>query len=334
VEEDVYRLKFGIRSIEYGGNYFKINGKPFYFRGFGRHEDYSVRGRGVDWAMLVKDHNLIQWTGANSYRTSHYPYAEEILDLADRLGIVIIDESPAIGLSGFGDELLANHVQVMEELVMRDKNRASVIMWSIGNEPKSMQQASTLYFEKVIAETKRLDPGNRPVTIVLSEGFHADKGPRGLDVVSINRYFGWYGNTGRPEVIRLQMPTDVKAWYSHYRKPILVTEYGAGSIVGMHQNPSFVWTEDYQVDYLYEHFKAFDLLRNETDYFIGEMIWNFADFATPPETIRPWGCMKGVFTRDRQPKAAAHLLRQRYWSLANSTTGCSLPSDLEYIYKL
>lgn len=59
----------------------------------------QIRGRGVDNVMLVKDHNLIRWTGANSYRTSHYPYAEEILDLTDQLGIVIIDESPAIGLT-------------------------------------------------------------------------------------------------------------------------------------------------------------------------------------------------------------------------------------------
>ncbi len=52
----------------------------------------------MDFVHIVKDHNLIKWTGANSYRTSHYPYAEEILDLTDQLGIVVIDESPAIGL--------------------------------------------------------------------------------------------------------------------------------------------------------------------------------------------------------------------------------------------
>ncbi|ODN06255.1 Beta-glucuronidase [Orchesella cincta] len=330
-EGDVYRLKFGIRTAQVVNDTFLINRKPFYFRGFGRHEDYSLRGRGVDNVMLVKDHNLIMWTGANSYRTSHYPYAEEILDLTDKLGIVIIDESPAIGLTGFGEALCASHIQVMKELVRRDKNRASVVMWSIGNEPKSLEAPATNYFNKVINATRRFDKAGRPITIVVNQGFSNHTAPD-LDVVSINRYFAWYGDTGRSEVIKLQIPTEVKSWYKSYKKPVLISEYGAGSVAGMHQNPSFVWTEDYQTDYLIQHFKAFDELREEVPYFIGEMIWNFADFATPQETFRPWGCMKGIFTRERQPKQAAHVVRLRYWTLANQTgTFCDdkqMPTDL------
>ncbi|CAG7834547.1 unnamed protein product [Allacma fusca] len=94
-ERDVYRLKVGIRTISWTEKQFLINSKPFYFRGFGRHEDFDIRGKGIDNVMTVKDHNLIKWVGANSYRTSHYPYAEEIMDLTDSLGIVVIDEAPA-----------------------------------------------------------------------------------------------------------------------------------------------------------------------------------------------------------------------------------------------
>ena len=81
------------------GNQFLINGEPFYFTGFGKHEDTAVRGKGHDDAYLVHDFELMKWIGANSFRTSHYPYAEEVLEYADRQGIVVIDETAAVGLN-------------------------------------------------------------------------------------------------------------------------------------------------------------------------------------------------------------------------------------------
>ena len=81
------------------GTQFLINGEPFYFQGFGKHEDLNVHGRGHNDAAMVHDFALLGWIGANSFRTSHYPYAEEVLDLADRLGIVVIDETAAVGLN-------------------------------------------------------------------------------------------------------------------------------------------------------------------------------------------------------------------------------------------
>ena len=78
---------------------FLINGEPFYFKGFGKHEDAAVRGKGHDDALMVHDFELMDWIGANSFRTSHYPYAEEVLDYADRHGIVVIDETAAVGLN-------------------------------------------------------------------------------------------------------------------------------------------------------------------------------------------------------------------------------------------
>lgn len=83
-ERDVYRLPIGIRSLEWTGTSLLINGKPIYFRGFGRHEDSAIRGRGLDLPTVARDHELLAWIDANSYRTSHYPYSEEVLDVADR----------------------------------------------------------------------------------------------------------------------------------------------------------------------------------------------------------------------------------------------------------
>lgn len=93
---DIYRLPVGIRTISWTNTQMFINNRPIYFTGFGRHEDSDIRGKGLDMPLVIRDHNLIKWTGANSYRTSHYPYAEEIMDLADKLGIMIIDECPSV----------------------------------------------------------------------------------------------------------------------------------------------------------------------------------------------------------------------------------------------
>jgi beta-glucuronidase len=93
--KDIYRLKVGIRSLKFSNEKgVLINHEKFYFTGFGRHEDSDIRGKGLDLPLIAKDFNLIRWTGANSFRTSHYPYAEEILDFADENGIAIILESP------------------------------------------------------------------------------------------------------------------------------------------------------------------------------------------------------------------------------------------------
>ena len=93
---DSYSLPVGIRTVEVSGSRSLINGEPFYFRGFGMHEDSPLRGKGHDDVVMVHDFALLQWLGANSFRTSHYPYAEEVLDHADRHGFVVIDEAPAV----------------------------------------------------------------------------------------------------------------------------------------------------------------------------------------------------------------------------------------------
>lgn len=98
-ECDIYPLRVGIRSVAVKGEQFLINHKPFYFTGFGRHEDADLRGKGFDNVLMVHDHALMDWIGANSYRTSHYPYAEEMLDWADEHGIVVIDETAAVGFN-------------------------------------------------------------------------------------------------------------------------------------------------------------------------------------------------------------------------------------------
>jgi beta-glucuronidase len=95
---DQYTERFGIRSVEVKDGQFLINNEPFYFKGFGKHEDTYYNGRGMNEVANVMDFNLIKWIGGNSFRTSHYPYSEEMMRLADEQGLVVIDETTAVGV--------------------------------------------------------------------------------------------------------------------------------------------------------------------------------------------------------------------------------------------
>ena len=189
----------------------------------------------------MKDFNLIKWVGANSFRTSHYPYAEAIMDEADEQGIIVIDEVPAVGLSTFSNELLALHLNTINELIARDKNRPSVFMWSIANEPSSNKAESGPYFEKVSAEARRLDPSKRFITGAINQAFDADHMGHSLDILMINRYYGWYSDAGYPQVIQGEMVHDLTNFHNKFKKPIMISEYGADTIPGMHTEPSFIF---------------------------------------------------------------------------------------------
>ncbi|XP_046391225.1 beta-glucuronidase-like isoform X2 [Ischnura elegans] len=321
---DIYRQPVGLRMITWNETSFLINGEPVYLRGFGRHEDSDIRGKGLDLPLVTRDHNLLSWVGANSYRTSHYPYAEEIMDFADRLGFLIVDECPAVNLDNYDDELLERHKAVMSELVRRDKNRPSVVMWSIANEPRSQKIAAGPYFRSVVEYVKTLD-NTRPLTAAINQGYKVDNLAQYLDIIGVNRYYSWYSDTGHLELVQHQVESEITRWNQKFNKPVFMTEYGADAVSGLHTLPESVWTEDYQVALMREYFKAFDNLRSK-GFFIGEMIWNFADFATGQGITRVVGNKKGVFTRSRQPKSSARFLKERYWCLANhnSSTSCCL----------
>ncbi|KAF0874737.1 BGLR glucuronidase, partial [Crocuta crocuta] len=316
---DFYTLPVGIRTVAVTEHQFLINGKPFYFHGVNKHEDADIRGKGFDWPLLVKDFNLLRWLGANAFRTSHYPYAEEVMQLCDRYGIVVIDESPGVGIvlvESYSNVSLQHHLEVMEELVRRDKNHPAVVMWSVANEPTSFLKPAGYYFKTLIAHTKALDP-SRPVTFVTNSNYEADLGAPYVDVICVNSYYSWYHDYGHMEVIQLQLATQFENWYTTYRKPIIQSEYGADTIAGFHQDPPLMFSEEYQKGLLEQYHLVLDQKRKE--YVVGELIWNFADFMTNQSPQRVMGNKKGIFTRQRQPKGAAFLLRERYWKLANET---------------
>jgi beta-glucuronidase len=281
----------------------------------------DVKGRGLDHAMLVRDFNLLEWIGANSFRTSHYPYAEEVMRMADRRGIVIIDEVPAVGMNTFkGDDKVftdervnadsqAHHLEVVEALIARDKNHPSVVMWSVGNEPASAEEGAPAYFAPIFARVRELDP-TRPVTCVEVVDAPLNRNAHLSDVILVNRYDSWYWHPGRLQVVEQTLEKGLAGWYERFGKPVVISEFGADTIAGMHQLPAVMFTEEYQREFVKRFHAVFDRL----PFVVGEHIWNFADFGTKQGITRVGGNKKGIFTRQRQPKSVAFDVRDRWRS--------------------
>ncbi|MCI9565412.1 MAG: beta-glucuronidase [Eubacterium sp.] len=318
-EHDTYAEQFGLRTIEVTDKAFLINGKEFYFQGFGKHEDSDVHGKGMDEALNIRDFNLLKWMGANSFRTSHYPYSEELMMLADREGFVVIDEVPAVGMcfwdgnsvfagNRVNDDTLAHHKDMLADMYNRDKNHPCVMMWSVANEAATHEEGAVPYFKEIIETMRSLDD-TRPVTMVHTTGPDGDKVSQWLDVICVNRYYAWYTDHSHLEVIGLQLENEMNKWYNKYHKPIIMSEYGADTIAGYHKTPAVAFTEEFQCMYMNEFHKIFDKL----EFMIGEHPWAFADFQTKQGLNRVDGNKKGIFTRNRQPKMSAYMLKER-WS--------------------
>ncbi|MDF2420490.1 beta-glucuronidase [Trueperella pyogenes] len=329
---DLYPQRFGIRTVTIDDGVFMINGKPFYFRGYGRHEDNPIRGKQHDDVAMINDFDIMRWQGANSFRTSHYPYAEEVMDYADEQGWVVIDETPAVGLnmglSGgifnaqsfitYSEETVNTatqeaHAREIRDLIARDKNHPCVVIWSIANEPETNTEASRAYFEPLAQVAREADP-TRPVgyvNVMLSTP-DVEQITDLFDVIMLNRYYGWYVNTGELADAEAALRAEIDQWIADYPgKPIIFTEFGPDTLNGNKDFFRRPWSEEFQEDNIGMFMRVFD------DYpqIQGEQMWNFADFQTTPGIMRVAGNKKGMFTRDRQPKLNAYTVRERWLRL-------------------
>ena len=320
--EDVYELPFGIREVRVEGTQFLLNGRPFHFHGPCRHEDSPFHGRGLDPCLNVTDIHLYSWLHANCFRTSHYPYAEEMYQLCDREGIVIVDETPAVGMSAgepYGWDLAEYHRQVLRDMIARDRNHPCVVMWSLGNEPDTVTRpdAAYDYWRPLYDLAHEADPQNRPVTLVGCQNrYDLDRIIPSMDVVLINRYYGWYNLSGDLEAARYAFRLELD-WWAERGKPVILSEYGADTVAGLHGAVPEMFTEEYQVAF----YEAMSECLDERPFVIGEMPWNFADFATCQGPMRVGGNRKGLFTRDRRPKMAAHYFRERWGRMERECDG-------------
>lgn len=308
---DSYSLPVGIRTIVVDGDRLLLNGQPIYLTGFGRHEDLPISGRGYNAPVIIKDYALMHWIGANSFRTSHYPYSEQMLDLADKLGFLVIAETPAVGLYFREDGLARRNelcLQYTRELVLRDKNHPSVIMWSVANEPHSKPPHAKPFFRKLYDEAHALD-GTRPVTVVSTVGLD-EEAFEFCDVLCLNRYNGWYVQPGDLTDGLRHLSAELDAIHAKYNGPLILSEFGADAVAGMHAQPPEMFSEEYQAEMI---LRTIHLIRQKS-YVVGEHVWNMCDFKTSQGVTRVGALNhKGVFTRDRRPKLVAHRLHE-LWS--------------------
>jgi len=247
--------------------------------------------------------------------------------MAGREGFLVVDETPAVGL--FFDDgadgiatRLAQCTQQVAELIARDKNHPCVIMWSVANEPMvgqggfaammsgqgKLHAAAGPFFTELFELVRKLDP-TRLVTVEapIAGGFIDWLAQ--CDVLCIHRYNSWYTQSGQLAPALEALAKDLDQLYEQYQKPIAITEFGADTIAGVHGEPAEMWTEEYQVAML----AGFLDVAAARPFMAGMHVWNFADFKTGQSILRAGGLnRKGVFTRDRQPKMAAHLLRERW----------------------
>lgn len=332
---DEYYEEIGIRTVEIKNTELLINGSPVYLKGFGKHEDSDIVGRGFNIGVMKRDFECMKWIGANSFRTAHYPYSEEIYQMADREGFLIIDETPAVGMfkslmnfmeastgkhtSFFAEstipQLLEQHLKDVEDLIRRDKNYACVIAWSLFNEPETTDEAAVPYFEAVFEQAHKSDPQKRPRTFAMIMNSLPDtcKCYSFSDFICLNRYYGWYLSGGYEiSDAEKQFRKEMNAWAEmKLNKPFIFTEYGADANSAEHKLPSVMWSQEYQAEYLNMCHNVFD----SYGFIKGEQVWNFADFQTTEGIMRMNGNKKGIFTRQRQPKDAAYYLKNRWESL-------------------
>ena len=126
--------------------------------------------------------------------------------------------------------------------------------------------------------------------------------------MSVNRYYGWYSECGQLDVAVAKLEKDLTRWHERTGKPVFLTEFGAEAIAGLHQDPPVMFSEEYQAALIERYLDVCARL----PFVIGAHVWTFTDFMTKQGVSRVDGNKKGVFTRDRRPKMAAHLLRKRW----------------------
>jgi beta-glucuronidase len=314
---DEIQREIGFRNVRIERGRLLINGDAVQLKGFGLHEDFPVLGKGQALAVTVKDLELLRWCGGNSLRTSHYPYSEASLDLADALGLLVIGECASVNLDfrRTTDATLEQHIAHLERLIARDHWHPSVIAWSLTNEPGYLaeaeyQHAAPGYFAELFAAARVLD-ATRPLTAANVGSRHGLIDPlyRHCDFLSLNRYLGWYEHPAQLDLAIARLREEFDALSAAFPdKPIFVSEFGADAVAGMHSSSDQLFSEEYQAEFLARYWQ----LIASHPHCIGGHIWNLIDFKTAQNFRRVVLNHKGVFTRQRDPKMAAWRIREMW----------------------
>ena len=315
-ETDTVHDAIGFRTIETRGTEILLNGKPLFLRGVSVHEEAPFRaGR----AFSVEDaRTLLGWAremGCNFVRLAHYPHNENMLREADRMGMLVWSESPVYWTIDWENPAtFANASNQVHESVARDKNRASIILWSVANETP-VSPPRTAFLTKLVDQIRAEDP-TRLLTAAMehhSEGATADANPvilndplgAAVDVLGCNEYLGWYD--GMPD------KADHTTWKIAYNKPLVMSEFGADALYGLHGDAGAKFTEEYQ-ESLFRHQVA---MLNRIPTLRGTTPWVLMDFRSPRRSlpgIQDWFNRKGLVSLKGEKKKAFYVMQEFYRS--------------------
>lgn len=314
--DDTLRDKVGFRTIEVAGKKMLLNGEPVFLRGICMHEEMAMAGRRAyskdDAAYLL---GLAQSLSANFVRLAHYPHNEHMVRMADSLGLLVWAEVPVYWTIDFTSEVVFNKARTqLEEMITRDRNRASIIIWSVGNETP-VSPVRTTFMSGLVKVVRQLDP-ERLVSAALEVHHQDDKkvidDPLGayIDIVAVNEYLGWY--SGLPSSCR-----DAE-WETVYDKPLFFSETGAGALSGFHADTLTRWSEEYQEWYYREQV---EMMKRMPDNFTGLSPWILVDFRSPrrnnPIYQEGWN-RKGLIGENGEKKKAFYVLKAYYDFLQES----------------
>ena len=304
--------KIGFRTIQTKGAQILLNNEPIYLKGISIHEESPSRpGRGYS----EKDaEQLLQWAidlGCNYIRLAHYPHNEHMVRLADKKGILVWEENPVYWtISWNNQDTYKNAENQLSELISRDKNRASVIIWSMANETPNTPERNT-FLSKLAKHARNLD-NTRLISAALEQkNYNGNPSIRTIDdpfadivdVLSFNQYIGWYdGLPDKCESITWQIDQD---------KPVVISEFGAGAKQGLHGDKGARWTEEFQEDLYIKTLAMLDGIQKIQ----GISPWILVDFRSPrrvlPKIQDGWN-RKGLISDEGVKKKAFFILQNYY----------------------
>lgn len=307
---DTLTDEIGFRTIEVRGTDILLNGKPIFLRGISLHAEAPLRtGRACTDEDVQTIFRWVQELDANFVRLAHYPHDPRMTRMADRLGILVWSETPDWQRIHFSDpQVLDLAKQELTEMIRRDRNRSSIVLWSVANETFNHPDRNA-FLTTLVQEAHRQDP-TRPVTAALftpplKEGKRTIDDPLAavLDVVGMNEYIGWY--QGRPE------DAEKTHWVLKYEKPLIISEFGAEAKAGFHGSASVRWTEESQAD-IYRH--QLGMLQKIPE-LRGLSPWILMDFRSPTRNLpglQDGFNRKGLVSENGEKKLAFEVLEEAY----------------------
>jgi beta-glucuronidase len=315
--DDRVEEKIGFRTVEVRGTDILLNGEPIFLRGISIHEEPldPVGTRRQGWKSARELLVLAQKLGCNFVRLAHYPHSEKMTRLADKLGLLVWSEVPVYWAIAYTNpHTLEVAVNMVTENVMRDRNRASIIVWSVANETP-ITEARSAFLGAMIDRVRSLDD-TRLVSAALDrttkEGDRITvDDPLGarLDLLAVNEYEGWYGDRSIDRI------TDI-AWDTPYDKPMIFSEFGAGALHGHHGPKHERWTEEYQRYFYQQTLK----MAEGIPFLRGASPWILKDFRSPRRfhgLYQNFWNRKGLVSETGDKKLAFFVLREWYETMAD-----------------